>query len=203
MGLRVVDPPAGLARSLARRLHPLRAARRGPRTASFSLAAPHPVFRLPLDAIGSEGGFESAVLSGWKFFVVAGGRAVAMIESTAGPASSKRTFAGIWRGRMVSCASASLARAESRDDVRMGDYVLGMLRLAPLHVTALWLRDGQGRGDRDMFIPLDPAPQGMPVGEPLVRADFMRYLGRVKESVSTRAVSGRPGALEPLRMSAR
>jgi hypothetical protein len=192
MGIRVVDPPIGLARSLAKNLHAVGSARHGTRSSTFSLAAPHPVFHLSRDAIRSGGGFETATMSGWKFFVVVRGRAMAMVEAAAQSPSSKRRFAGIWRGRLVSCASASLLRAESRPDVQMGDYVLGMLRVPALHVTALWLRDGQGHGDLDLFIPLDPAPHEVPVGEPMDRVEFMQHLSRAKGSLLTRAVSGRP-----------
>lgn len=192
MALRTLAPPAGTLQAIGRRLATL-AAREGLRlpglssAAALRLAAPHPVFNLAQARVGAPHGQEYATLTGWRFFLVTPGEAIGSVEAEARTRFDRPRFARISAGPMVRCAARGLALAERSPAVRAGDYVLGMLRLPPLHVHALWLRDGRGRPARDLFIPLEPGPSALAPGRIMDCAEFMGALAAASDAAGPRA----------------
>ena len=137
---------------------------------SLNLAVPHPVFNLGLETIGRPGYLERAAMTGWRYLVTSGSTVIAGTEAQASHPRGEAVFTHTNEGAFVQSFSAEVERAEAWPEVKAGEYALGLLRVPALYVMALWLRDAQGRGDRDLFVPLAPAPAPLKAGVRL-RAD--------------------------------
>jgi len=165
MGLTTLDPPEGAAKKACEFLAALKSGPGFQTRGELSkqhlrlyLAAPHPVFNLPLDQLDEDMPFESAVMTGWNYLVISSGATLATIELTASNHHDTPSFCRVTDGRMAKSAARGLVMAERSATVKGGDYVLGMIRVPSIHVHALWLRDGQADGIRDLFALLEPAP---------------------------------------------
>lgn len=204
MSLRTLEPPAGTLPHLRKRLAVLATGEgfhlRGMAGAgALRLAAPHPVFNLAVERIGTRNYADYAVLTGWRFFLADAADAIGMVEAEAGTRFERPRFARVSAGRMVACAVRALHTAEQTPRVQAGDYVLGMLRVPTAHMHALWLRDGSGRARHDLFIPLEPAPSVIEAGRLMGPVDFGRALSAARASMEhegrTREMRGR--SLQP------
>jgi hypothetical protein len=148
------------------------------------LAAPHPVFNLPVHGLAAQASFESARMTGWRYVACSNDEAVATVELSAQDHEALPRFARITDGRLAESVTQALGWAERSARVSRGRYVLGMLRLPALQVQALWLRHAQADGVHDLFVPLAPVPGPLVPGAPLQPARFMRALVALKAGTS-------------------
>lgn len=187
MALRLVEPGAQVAQLLRDRLAGY-VAEQGFRTralsaakpASLGLAAPHPVFQLALEDVGTPAAFERAAMAGWRYLVTSGKRVIASAQASARSRTAKATFSHLNEGPFVAATERALALAEAWPEVRDGRYALGLLSVPALYVEALWLRDEDGQDGGDRFVPLDPAPAPLQAEQRYTAAEFAAALATLK-----------------------
>jgi hypothetical protein len=129
------------------------------RAEGLDVAAPHDVYTVGLDALAAGGGLEAAEPVGRRVLLMRGADPVATAElddpEGAGGLSANE-------GPFAEATARAISRVESWPEVADGDYELRVLRLPALYLMALWLKDESG--DRDLVVPLDPAPAGIEAG---------------------------------------
>jgi hypothetical protein len=126
---------------------------------NLALAAPHDVYFLSLTEVAEGASIDAARIVGRRFMVMEGDNAIASAE-VAGTEDGSHLQAN--EGPYVASTAATIARAEEDRELADGEYEVRMLRIPALYVMALWLKDEQG--DKDVLIPLDPAPSPLEAG---------------------------------------
>jgi hypothetical protein len=146
---------------------------------TLSLAAPHPAFNLALDDIGRPDALARTRMTGWRFIVLSQGQAIATLEFAATSRRDAGQFSRITDGRMAASSARAIARAERSTQARLRRYALGMLRVSALGANALWLRDLDEVGRRDLFSPVEPVPAGITAERWQSLAQWMLKLKRL------------------------
>lgn len=188
MGLKMLDPPEAAAKTACDILGALRSGpgfqTRGPLSRCRSqvhIAAPHPVFNLPLEALDADKPFEAAAMTGWQYLVVSHSAALATVELRAPNRYASPTFCRLTDGPMAKSAARWISKAEKSSVVRNGRYALGMIRTPAIHIHALWLRHELADGTRDLFALLEPAPFGMDTTHFCSPQRFLDFLRQRRE----------------------
>jgi hypothetical protein len=188
MALSVVQPAAAVTEMIRARLGDI-AERRAFRTRGLAetapqalqLSLPHPVFNLGIDDLASPAPLERAAMTGWRYLVMEGTRVVAAVEAAARWRNDPATYSHTNEGAFVQSAARLLGEADGWPEMRSGRHVIGLLRVPSLYFMALWLRDAQGRGQHDLFVVLDPAPQGLRSGQRLSAAQAALALRKLAQ----------------------
>jgi hypothetical protein len=148
------------------------------RAEGLDVAAPHDVYTVGLDALAAGGGLEAAEPVGRRVLLMRGADPVATAEldDPEGPGGLSAN-----EGPFAEATARAISRVESWPEVADGDYELRVLRLPALYLMALWLKDESG--DRDLVVPLDPAPAGIEAGRGY---DAGELLGELRERARSR-----------------
>jgi hypothetical protein len=185
MGIRYATPPAGTEEfattGLTEVIHT--AAMKTPGGAALAmtpaeqinLASGHPVYNLGLDALAARRPLAEASQTAWRYLVDTGGAAVVSTEVSVDAAGQPIAFAQVNEGPFVAATARALDQVEQRTEVATGNYEIRLLKVPALYVVALWLKDLEG--DRDLVIPLDPAPPYLEPGRAYTEAEFLEILG--------------------------
>jgi len=187
MPIRTLTPQSDVQDRLSLRLHHMSTTERGQASTLggasadvLGLAAPHPVFNLSLQAIDRDDWVSAVKMTGWRYFVTSSQGVVATAEARAlwkdGPVEGTLTN----EGPFVVGSEQALALAERLPEIAGGKYVLGLLRVPPLYVVALWLRSEQGPEGLDRFVPVSPAPAPFRTDSALRPEEFITILRRLK-----------------------
>lgn len=157
------------------------------------VAAPHPVFELPLAELLAGGGIEAAQMVGWRYLVLDDDRAVGTIEIVASHLGDQPRLRCIESGPAADSTACVLAMAEQHPAIVRVSRVLGLLRVSSIHLQALWLRDADGEERLDRLALIAPAPEGAPTGRLIDARAFLRLaraLGaRERERAAASSVS--------------
>jgi hypothetical protein len=199
MTLHVVQPPAAtlrVARTVLGRLSGgtgflTRGALAASSRDDLWLSAPHPVFNIGVDDIERSDAIARTRMTGWRFFVLSGGRAVATMELAASRRRDAGRFARLTDGRMAASSARAIARAEAGTLTSGGGYALGMVRVPALGVSALWLRDRDQAGRHDLFAPVGSVPAQMTAERWLPSAAFMQMLQLTWQAAQSERVGER------------
>jgi hypothetical protein len=149
--------------------------------ADVSLAMPHPIYTLglndllnrrPIDDLGEHD------ITGWRYLVQDHERTVAGVELAVDPETSDVRFAQLQSGPVAESTEATIRGAQERDDVRQQSFEVRLLRVPALYVMALWLNDRDAQQNRDLIIPLDPAPSWLEANRAYSADEFMDTLYR-------------------------
>jgi hypothetical protein len=145
------------------------------RAETLDVAAPHDVYTLSLDALGSGRGLEAAEPVGRRVLIMhaAAPVATAELERDGGMSATEGPF--------TEATAHAISRVEAWPAVVEGDYELRVLRLPALYFMGLWLKDESG--DDDLVVPLDPAPAGIEAGRGY---DEKELLGALRERARSR-----------------
>lgn len=138
---------------------------------SLSVSAPHAVYDLRADAVANGGGLASAVFTGYRYLVDAGGAPVAAAEVQADDSGAARLLANINYGPYVAATAQGLTRVESLPTVSSGEYEVRLLRFSAAAVMALWLKPDSG--EPDIIYPLPPTPPGLEAERPYSDGEFI------------------------------
>jgi len=144
----------------------------------LSLSAPHGIFDLGIDDLTAGRGLEAARPAGWRYLVAGPGGAVSAAEI--GPGSD--ATAHVNSGPFVAATELVMAAAEALPAVVARDHEARLLRVAALHLMALWLKSDDP-AHTDLIVPLPPSPpfvapgNAYPAGELL---DLLREPARLK-----------------------
>ncbi|MFT4103363.1 MAG: hypothetical protein QM674_20505 [Burkholderiaceae bacterium] len=144
---------------------------------TLSLAVPHPVFTLNVSDIGTADGFlERARMTGWRYLVTSGNAVLAGVEADASHHDAEAVFSHTNESEQVQSFSRELANIEDSPALRRRRFTLGLLRVPPLYLSAMWLRDAAANGVHDLYVPLSPAPSLLKAGQPLNTTHFTQAL---------------------------
>jgi hypothetical protein len=140
----------------------------------MSLASAHPVYNVGLDALTAGRPLIEAQQTGWRYLVHSDGATVASSEVSVDSAGRPTAFARVNEGPFVGATVQALGQIGQRPEVAQGNYEIRLLKVPALYVVALWLKDLNG--DRDLVIPLAPAPPYLVPGRAYVHTDFLKLL---------------------------
>jgi hypothetical protein len=153
--------------------------------ASLALAVPHRMYNLGLSDIKGAKSTAKAKPTAWRYLVLEGTTVIAAAEAIQKSASAKPQFSNTNEGAFVDSTARAIEAAEQLPEVKTGQFELAGLRVPALFVIALWLKGVGAKSPGDIFIPLEPAPQGVTAGERLSAADFNALLVRLKKERGT------------------
>lgn len=119
----------------------------------LSIAAPHPVYVLGLDAVAEGAGLERAEQVGQRCLIMSDDGAVATAEIADPEASAGVTTT---RGPFTEATVKTIDEVEAWSEVEREDFEMRLLRIPALYLMALWLH--REDGTEDLFSPLEPAP---------------------------------------------
>jgi hypothetical protein len=139
--------------------------------AALALAAPHDVYYLGLSDLAGGASLDSAVVVGRRFIVMDGEKPIASAELAD---QDKRSGFQANEGRYVESTASAIAQAEEDPELAEDDYEVRLLRIPALYVTALWLKNEQGKGD--FVIPLGPAPKPLEAGRKYTPTEVLSAL---------------------------
>lgn len=124
-----------------------------------SMAAPHRVFHLGLDAlVGEKPIAQAAKHVGWRAQLLDRRKqALASAELVITRAGLK--FANVSRGPHAAGSGEGDAAAERWSREAKIDHELALLRIPGAYCTALWLRSSDGK--REAFVPIAPCPPSL------------------------------------------
>lgn len=148
--------------------------------AALSLAAPHPVYNLSLDDVGSSDPLAKTNLTAWGYVILDGEQTVATAEALQSMGKKKPVFSHTHEGPSVASFGEAISLAEKLPELENDSYELAVLRIPALYVTALWLKGAQRGTADDLFIPLNPAPNGLKAEEKMTADVFLQALVELK-----------------------
>lgn len=165
-------------------------ARRSPLTArsinfsTLQLSEPLAVYDLQADAIGGGAGLESAIATGFRYLVHAGGSYVAAAEVMVDEQGSATLLTNLNYGPYVEASAQGLVQVAKLQLVTSGSYEVRFLRFSAIYLVALWLKSESGAPD--IVYPLAPAPSVLQAEHPYFVDDF---LAAVRELAQQRAAN--------------
>ncbi|CAM5584494.1 hypothetical protein [Streptomyces sp. NPDC005930] len=180
MPLRVPEAPAAALRSVLTALSSPTAVREARTPALLGARGPvTPELPLPvhvLDRVTTEG-VTATRLTGWRFHIRCGDRAVAAAETMLTP--DGWAFSHFFEGPYVTSTEHALRQAESMAQ----PYQPRLLSVPELYMLTLWLH-GDGAADAaaghpaatDLLVPLAPAPPGIAAHRPHRVAELLPVL---------------------------
>jgi hypothetical protein len=140
----------------------------------ISLASAHPIYNVGLDALTARRPLTEARQTGWRYLVHSDGATVASSEVSVDAAGRPNAFARVNEGPFVGATAQALNQIDQRPEVAGGNYEIRLLKVPALYVVALWLKDLNG--DRDLVVPLAPAPPYLVPGRAYAHTDFLGLL---------------------------
>ena len=141
---------------------------------NVALTSPHELRHVGLDALADQRPLDDSETTGWRYLVETGGRAVAGAEVVTDADSGGAVFSQLNEGPFVQATAEALQGLEDRPEVAAGSYQVRMVRIPALYVVALWLEDREG--DRDLVLPLAPAPAYLDTGRLYEEQEFLEAL---------------------------
>jgi hypothetical protein len=127
----------------------------------FDFSAPHPVFIADLEDVARGSLLKGARPDGWRYLLMRDEQVVGSATVDWDEADGF-SFSHVTQGPYVDSTREAIERAERLPEVRSEDFELRLLDVPALRVRALWLAGKQ----RDLLIPLRPAPPPVEVYQP-------------------------------------
>jgi hypothetical protein len=181
MPLHLSPEPEGASASVWRHLAAVRAGHGGgpvvlrdANAEDLGLLAPHRVYDPSLDALASGAALGRVEAGSWRCLIADRGGALAAAEVELDGAGR---VAGVGvvhlnQGPFVAGTAEAVRAAEADPRVAAHGFELRLLRVAAIHLVALWLRAETGAGD-DLFVPVAPAPRWLTAGRLEPAAEFL------------------------------
>jgi hypothetical protein len=140
-------------------------------TTQLTVAVPHDVYSLGLDAIAQGKGLSDAERVGRRVLVMEGDRPIlaAELQDPDGEGGFTAT-----EGPYTETTAQAVSDIETWPTVANGEYELRMLRLPALYLMALWLKDYEGQSD--LIVPIAPTPSGLEPGVPYTEHELFAAL---------------------------
>ena len=124
---------------------------------NIDISAPHRVYFVGSDDVASGRLLEAALLTGWRYIVLAGERALLAAELSYIAEDKPLEFSHANDGPFVEATIRGVRVAEGLAEIRAGNFELRLLEAPGLSLSALWFHAER----RDFLLPLPPAPDGL------------------------------------------
>ena len=124
-----------------------------------SITLPHEVHNLGLQDLAEGRGLEAAQATGFRLLIMVNQEVLAAAELALDPGGVLGPVTNFSRGQPVQDLVATIRRAEGLGQVQSGSFEPRLLRVPPLHVLALWLKDDAA--GQDQLLPVggsEPVP---------------------------------------------
>lgn len=135
---------------------------------------------LGVSDLTSGAGLSTARPAAWRYVVRDDGRLLATADAAA--RGSSHGFSHLNEGPFVQATVEALGTAERLPEIREGLFERRLLEVPALFSVSLWLHDPEA-ADRDVVVPLAPAPPGLEPGRPLAVAAFLDVLASLAARV--------------------
>ncbi|MGH3140044.1 MAG: hypothetical protein ACRDQE_09940 [Gaiellales bacterium] len=139
-----------------------------------TLASPHPVHNLGLADLEKPGRLADAPLTAWRYLVEEAGATVASAEVGVDAKGAVRGLDHVNEGPFVKATTAAQKAAAKLPQVRDGKVEARVIRIPALYIMALWLKDLEG--DKDVIVPMAPAPAFLEANRPYTEREFLKAL---------------------------
>ena len=136
-----------------------------------------PVFILGLDAIANRIGLAATRQVFWTHLLPSEGDAVVAADVK----SDHHEFAALTQGPHPSAFLQQVRTLQGSPAMEGHSYQLAQLRIPALHVTAVWLRDKDGKND--ILIPIAPTPPELIAGRSYSMTEFENALHERSKAV--------------------
>lgn len=147
---------------------------------SFKVLTPHKIFIADLGGLEASDALAAARFIGWRYLLLADGKAVAAAELVVKKSPNSARFYQVIQNPGV---AATLDILETIEDlVKDDDYELRFLRMRDVNFSGLWFHC-YARPCKSFVSPLPPAPKGMESGAIYPRIDFLARIQGVAENV--------------------
>jgi hypothetical protein len=166
------DVHAAVQKHRARRARTPEKAARDAARPTLEIGLSHPVYDLRLSDLAQGRGLEAAEETGTRHLLMCGDQAVAAVEDSLGLGGADPV--DLNTGRFARSTADGVRLLESQEAVQKGSYELRLLRIAALHLVALWLRSDTEAPD--LLLVLPPAPPDLQVDVPYVADDLLALL---------------------------
>lgn len=124
--------------------------------ADVTLSFPHQVHAVGLDHLAARQTLTDSTVTGWRYLVLAGDRAVACSEVSVGSEAEPSVLELVNVGSSAQSTGSTLQALDEVPEVQSGRYQPRMLKIPALSVFLLWLYPLDG-GDH-LFVALPPVP---------------------------------------------
>jgi len=155
-----VKPPNRLVERVAEHV--------GAFAAATDIAAPHRVFVLPFEAIHNQR-LSDAIFIGWRFLLLNGDIVIGSAEV---PAEGEQPIS-VHFDPFAKSTAAVIREIEGLGHLQAAEVELRLLKVNALYLWAIWVV-----GDKQMLIPLEPAPSFIEAGRRYTERNFMEALAQ-------------------------
>ncbi len=135
------------------------------------LSAPHAVHLVGLDDLTARRPVHDLPVTGWRYLALVGSRAVASSEVLTGTGGRPAMLEQVNMGPYVEATAQALAELAEAADLQAGSFEVHMLKIPALCALVLWLSEADG--ERNLFVPLPPAPDFLQAGRVYHEAELL------------------------------
>lgn len=140
------------------------------RADELELSVPHTVHHVRLDDLAARRPLGDSPVTGWRYLAQRGSRVLASSEVSAGADGRPTGLEQVNMGPYVESTAQVLADLSGNAEIQAGSYEIHMLKIPALCAVVLWLSPPDA--DRNLFVPLAPAPDYLEAGR-IYREDEM------------------------------
>jgi hypothetical protein len=126
------------------------------------LAAPHTMYDIRLDDLVARRTLRDSALAGWRYLAMVDRRAVASSEVAVDADGRPAGLRLVNMGTFVDSTALAIQDLTEKVEIQRSSYELRLLNIPGLCAVILWL--SQLDGDKDLFVPLAPAPDYLEAG---------------------------------------
>lgn len=132
------------------------------RADELELFSPHAVHHVRLDDLAARRPLGDSAVTGWRYLARRDSRVLASSEVSADADGRPTGLEQVNMGPFVQSTAQALADLSENDEIQADSYELHMLRIPALCAVILWLSSPDT--DRNLFVPLAPAPSYLEAG---------------------------------------
>jgi hypothetical protein len=136
-------------------------------------AVPHPVYFVRADYLAAGSLLAAAELSGWRYILLAGGRAILAAELSFGREGGGLEFSHTNDGPLVAGTVEGVRVAERLEVVGEAEFELRLLEIPSLSVAVLWFHAEV----KDLLMPIPPSRRGLRPFTIYTEGELLKALG--------------------------
>jgi hypothetical protein len=133
-----------------------------PRVGEARLSAPHSMHHIRLDDLAARRPLRESAVTGWRYLAMVDAHAVASSEVAADTDGRPAGLQQVNTGPYVGSTELTLQDLAEVAEIKQNTFELRVLIVPALCAVVLWLE--QVDGDRNLFVPLAPAPDYLDAG---------------------------------------